>query len=242
MDQGRVTPIIAATAPASPWWVPVATGMLAVMVTLVSLASLVTGYSRLLTKLNVLGTIVHEGGHAVVGIVTGGGVYRFEITSPDTGTTYGWYPSWFSSVATGVAGYAMPSLVGLGVAALLHRGHAAAVLTLTVVAMVLLLFVARDMITLGSLLAVGVLAFAALRWAPVWLQGGIAYAEAWLLLTSEIGGIAALLATRIRGHQAGTDDAKGLAQETHVPSLVWIVGWLAVIGWALWNAVPLLWP
>jgi len=223
------------------WWVGVVTGVVALLVTAVSIAAAATGRRGVLTKLNVLGTIVHEAGHALVGILTGGGVYRFEITSPDTGVTYGWYPSTLSSVASSAAGYAMPPLAGLGAAALLHRGHVTAVLTLTVVTMGLLLFVARDAVTFASIALLGALMFVAARWAPGWLQAWVGYTVAWLLLTSEIGGVAVLVAGRLRGW-SGSDDAAALAEETHIPGFVWITGWFALIGWVLWHGVPLLWP
>jgi hypothetical protein len=218
--------------------------LVAVLVAGLSVAFLVTRRRNVLTSLNVLGTIVHEAGHAAMSILTGGGVYRFAITSPDTGVTHVWWYTKLSSVASLVAGYAMPPLAGLGAAALLHRGHAAAVLTITVVTMALLLFVTRDVLTFGSVLLVGVLAFVTLRWGPAWLQDWVAYTEAWLLLTSEIGGLAALIAGRIRGrppaHRA--DDADKLGDYTHIPGFVWIAGWLSLIGWGLWRGVSLLWP
>jgi hypothetical protein len=136
----------------------------------------------------------------------------------------------------------MPSLAGLGAALLLHRGHAPAVLTLTVVTMVLLMLVSRDMITLGSVFAVGMLAFATLYWGPPWLQGWFVCAEAWLLLLSEVGGLATLVVYRLHGRWHEGDDAEHLAVDTKIPSPVWIAGWLVLLGWGLWTGVPLLLP
>jgi hypothetical protein len=97
-------------------------------------------------------------------------------------------------------------------------------------------------ITIGCVLGVGFAAFATLRWGPVWLQVGVAYAETWLLLTSEIAGVGDIIAARFRGRVAETDDAAHLAEKTHIPGFIWIAAWLALIGWALWKGVPLLWP
>jgi hypothetical protein len=237
--------------PGPAWWVVLATAVFAVLVSASSLAPLVTGKRNALYNVNVFGTIAHEASHAFLTVLTGGGVYRFQITGPDSGATHGWYPSRLSAIAVDIAGYAMPSLAGLGAAALLHRGHAAAVLTITVTTLVLLLFVTRDAITLFSVLLVGVLVFATLYWGPVWLRNWVAYTEAWLLLTSEIGGLANIVANRTRARRRGReqerrakydDDADHLADRTHVPASVWIVGWFVVIGWTLWHGVPLLWP
>ena len=235
--------------PAAGWRVGVVTGLFALVVAVVSVADVVTERRNVLTKLNVLiklnvlGTIVHEAGHASISILTGGGVYRIEITSPDSGVTSFWLPSKLSSIATSAAGYAMPPLAGLGAAALLHRGHVTAVLSFTVVTMALLLFIARDVLTFVIIALVGALAFAIARWSPGWLQVWAGYTEAWLLLTSEIAGVAVLAACRLRGRRPGNeDDAKDLADETHIPAFVWITGWFTLLGWVLWHGVPLLWP
>lgn len=221
------------------------TGLIALVVTVVSVAALTSRRRSVLTrlnvvtKLNVLGTIMHEAGHALISILTGGGVYRFEITSPDSGVTSSWLPSRLSSIATSAAGYAMPPLAGLGAAALLHRGHVTAVLTFTVVTMALLLFIARDVLTFVIIALVGVLAFIIARWGPGWLQAWASYTEVWLLLTSEIAGVATLVVRRLRGQPAG-DDADDLADQTRIPAFVWIAGWFILFGWVLWHGVPLL--
>lgn len=179
----------------------------------------------------------------MVSILTGCGVFRVEITSAESGGTWNWTPSPFAGVLTTAAGYAMPPLAGLGAAALLHRGLAPAVLVLTAVTMLFLLLFTRDAITGAAVVLVGAVAFCALQWAPGWLKNGIAYAEAWLLLTSEIGGLSALVVNRFHGGFRGqADDASSLAERTGIPAVVWIAAWFTLIGWAVWHAFPLLWP
>ncbi|MFJ1765480.1 M50 family metallopeptidase [Amycolatopsis sp. NPDC088138] len=205
--------------------------------------SFVSGRRNVVYGANFLGTLFHEGGHALVSILTGGGVLRVRITSAESGGTLQWNPSALAAVLTIAAGYAMPPLAGLGAAALLHRGLVPAVLTLTLAAMVFLLLFTRDVLTFAVVVAVGAIVFCALRWAPLWLKNGVAYAEAWLLLTSEIGGLRAIVSNRLRGgFRDQEDDAAMLAGSTGIPAFVWIAGWLALIGWAVWRAVPLLWP
>jgi hypothetical protein len=64
-----------------------------------------------------------------------------------------------------------------------------------------------------------------------------------LLLTSEIGGLGAIIANRRRGVSGEhADDAVSLAQRTGIPGFVWIAAWFTLIGWAVWHATPLLWP
>ncbi|MEV6646898.1 M50 family metallopeptidase [Amycolatopsis sp. NPDC051371] len=110
MKRGKLDEIV----PAPSWWLVAATGLAAVAVALASVSMLMTGQPRLLTRFTVLGTFVHEGGHALMSVLTGGGVYRVAIFSPDSGVTWSWVPSRLSSILTSAAGYAMPSLAGLG--------------------------------------------------------------------------------------------------------------------------------
>uniref|UniRef100_UPI003F494F81 M50 family metallopeptidase n=1 Tax=Amycolatopsis sp. CA-096443 TaxID=3239919 RepID=UPI003F494F81 len=223
----------------------VSTGLVAVLVSAATFALMLAGPARWrpLTRANALGTVFHEGGHALLSIATGGGVYRIEITSPDSGLTRTWSTSRLGRIPTMFAGYAMPPLAGLGAAALLHRGLAPAVLALTVLAMALVLLVTRDRFTFAVVAGIGLAAFATLKWGPDWLQNTLAYLQAWLLLTSELGGVAALVANRVRGGSRGqADDAAGLAAASPLPPAVWIAGWVALIGWAIWTAAPMLWP
>lgn len=237
-------PITAATPPAD-WWVPVATGVFALLAAVSSALAGGTWPRRIASSLVVLATAVHEAGHALAACLTGGGVWLIQVHTPDSGVAYTWRPSRPSSVITTAAGYAAPPLAGLGAASLLARGHAPMVLAVTIAAMLLLLAVTRDVITLAAVVAIGGVAGAALYWGPVWGQQVVAYGEAWLLLLSEAAGVWAILKPRLwpaRYEDREHDDADSLAGETGIPGLVWIAGWLVLIGWAMWTAVPLLWP
>ncbi|WP_326959757.1 M50 family metallopeptidase [Amycolatopsis sp. NBC_01286] len=219
------------------------TALVAAAVVVTAFAVPADGRRSVFYRANFLGTLFHEGGHALVSILTGGGVLRVAIDSPESGGTWSREPSALAAILTIAAGYAMPPLAGLGAAALLHRGLVPAVLTLTLAAMVFLLLFTRDVLTFVVVVAVGAIVFGALRWAPPWLKNGVAYAEAWLLLTSEIGGLRAIVSNRFQdGFGGQEDDAAMLARSTGIPGFVWIAAWFALITWAVWRAVPLLWP
>jgi len=226
-------------AAAVPGWLGAAAGVFAALVAGCTLVFEFTGYRRVVTVVNVLGTIVHEAGHALVCVLTGGGIYRFEVTGPDNGSVTYWHPSKLATIATGMAGYAMPTLAGLGAAALIHHGHPAGVLLATVITMGCLLLVARDFLTLLSVVLVGGLAFIALRWGPASLQDVLTYTESWLLLTSELGGLTWGIVGRFRG-LATIADAQNLATRTRIPGAIWIIGWLVFIAWGIWHAAPML--
>lgn len=241
MDKGVFGEVITATTPAPGAGVVLLTGVFAAAVSVGSFVTMTTDRDRLLTVVNLVGTIVHEAGHALAAVVSGGEVVRLRVNSPTSGSTTLRKLTWLADVVTTASGYAMPTLAGLGAALLLHHRKTTVVLTLTVVIMaLLLLLVCRDLVTICDVIAVGGLAFVTLRWAPTLLQNCFVYAETWLLLTSEIAGVANIVVNHARGRR-GADDADVLARLTFIPSFVWIVGWLVLIGWGLWTAMPLLW-
>ncbi|WP_410575283.1 M50 family metallopeptidase [Amycolatopsis sp. cmx-4-61] len=229
------------TVPAPGWGVVGLTALFAFAVSLTSFTTPPSGRPSLLRKANVLATLFHEGGHAAVSLLTGGNVSRVAITSARGGTTYQTADSALGDVLATAAGYAVPPLAGLGAAALLHRGHVAAVLVLTLAALVFILLFTRDLLTFAVLVVVGAVVYCAFRYAPGWLRTAVAYTEAWLLLTCEIDGVRMLIVARMQdGFRNRTDDAAVLARSSKLPSPLWIGGWFLLNGWALWHAAPLL--
>jgi hypothetical protein len=237
VDEG-ISQRIGAAIPAPEPWVVVATGVFAVLVTVSSLVVMSRSRPSLLWAGYALSTIIHETGHALTAIATGGSVEKIQITGPGEGSVVPGKKFWPSNVISAAAGYAMPPLAGVGAAWLLNRGHAPAVLAITTAVMAVLLFVGDDITTRLFVLAVGLLPFVALLWGTSALQNFVAYSEAWLLLTNEAGGLLHLIAAR--KVTPAHNDADLLARKTWIPGSVWIVGWATVIIWGLWTGVPLL--
>ncbi|MCG8920295.1 M50 family metallopeptidase [Actinokineospora sp. PR83] len=233
--------MLTATTPAPSPTLVVISGVIAALISAVTLVPRTSRVRRAVHSLNVLGTIVHEGGHAAVSCLTGGGAHVIQIHTAGSGAAHVWAQTRWSAVATQAAGYAAPALAGLGAAALLAGGHVPAVLAATIVAMVAVLLLTRDVFSAGCVAGIAALAALVLWRGGVVVQQWVAYTETWMLLCSEITAVAHLGVRRIRGHETA-DDADALAELTGLPWPVWITGWLTVIGWALWTAVPLLWP
>jgi hypothetical protein len=229
---------IGAAIPAPDLWVVVATGIFALLVTTSALIKL-SGRKRasLLWAGTALSTVIHESGHALTRVATGGRVKEFTITGAGTGSVLG-EGFWLTNVISGAAGYAMPPLAGVGAAWLLSRGHAPAVLAITTVVMLLLLIISTDLTTITFILAVALLPAISLLFGTPALQNFVAYGETWLLLTNELGGLAHLVA--IRKTTPEHNDADNLARRTLVPGSAWIIGWLTLMIWALWVGVPLM--
>lgn len=219
-----------------------ATGLVALVISAATFHRQNTWSRRVVASFHVLNTVVHELGHAVVTVATGGVVHAVAVHSSTSGHTKTSGTSWLTSIIVAAAGYAAPPLAGLGVAVLIDRGQQRSALVLTVAAMVLVLLVSRDLRTWACVVVIGFVVFAALYWGSLGLQLWMAYTEAWLLLFCEIPAVWLLLTARLHGADPDGDDAAQLFRRTLIPGPVWIVGWLVLNGWALRTAVPLLWP
>lgn len=225
------------------WWLVLVTGLIALVIAVSAVVMHRGGrWRRAIASAHVFSTIVHEAGHALGALITGGGVWTIEVDSPHTGVTHTWYTSRFSRIICSLAGYAAPPLAGLALAGLLAQGRVPAALTFTTAAMALVLLVSRDLITMFSVTAVGALTFAALYWGGPLLQQAFAYTQTWLLLLCESAGVWALVRSRWHGVIDSHDDAAALADQTGIPDPIWILAWYALIGWCLCTAAPLLWP
>ena len=131
-------------------------------------------------------TIAHEGGHTLLGVLTGVKVGRVEINRDGGGATG--FPDkipWLADVLITLAGYLGPSAVGLGGVFLIRHGRPEWVLWISLVLLALLLLKMGN--PLGFVAAIGtgvVLWYVATRWSDP-AQLAFTYTWVWFLL---IGG------------------------------------------------------
>lgn len=176
-------------------------------------------------------TVLHEGSHAAVAVLTGRRLTGIRLHTDTSGVTVSvGRPRGPGMVATTAAGYPGPALVGLAAAWLLGRGYAVGVLWALLVVVALLLVQVRNAYGLWVLL-VGGGALAALTWwgAPSW-QVAVAYALTAYLLLGSPRTVVELQSHRRRDRRAGrrrTSDADQLARLTRVPAVVWVGVFLA---------------
>lgn len=189
-----------------------------------------------------ISTLIHETGHALAAILTGGGVHVIRIHDHESGVAYTWYWSRAASVVSSFAGYATPPLAGLGAAHLIVNSKAAAALAVLALVAALVLLVTRDITTVAIVALIGGTSAALFWWGSPGVQAIAATAVAWLLLVSEAVHLAGLAVNRyVRGVWAhGDEDA--LAEGTGIPALVWMLAWWALNAWCVWMAAPLLIP
>jgi hypothetical protein len=181
-------------------------------------------------------TVAHEGGHMLIGVLGGHKIHHFEVKIGGAGETlrsdHGWGPG---RILVTAAGYPMPSLVGLGGAALLAAGRAWPLLWTVVVLLVLALVKAeKEWTTFVVLLFTAAAGYVALYGAPS-TQAAYATGLVWILL---FGG---LRAAAMAGKQKDTDPDQ-LFSDTMIPRTVWELGFIAVALCCPWKGFLLLAP
>lgn len=90
-------------------------------------------------------TVAHEGGHAIVALLFGRRVSGIKLHSDTSGVTISkGKPTGLGVIATVIAGYPAPGLMGLGLAWLLSEGRVAATLTLLTLLLGLMFLLIRN--------------------------------------------------------------------------------------------------
>src|ERR1700733_1103784 len=170
----RVWDRAAGSQPLPPAWVVGLTGLAALIVVLN------TGSWRLAGKVI---TIAHEGGHALVSVLSGRRLEGIRLHADSSGVTYSrgrrhgprrGGPS--------AAGYLAPSLLGAGAAWLLAERHETAMLWLALVLLAATFLAIRNVFGAVAVLATAVAVFAVSYYAPPTVQAGFAYLAVWFLL------------------------------------------------------------
>lgn len=186
-------------------------------------------------------TVAHEGGHAVAAVLSGRRLTGIRLHSDTSGLTVSrGRPRGPGMVATLLAGYTGPALVGLGAAALLSTGRAVALLWAVLLLLALLLLQIRNLFGLWVVLVCGAAVFAVTWWVdPEW-QFAVALTLTWFLLLGAPRAVLELVASRRSGPR--TSDPDQLARLTRVPAPVWVGVLLTVTLVAAVGGVALLLP
>jgi hypothetical protein len=173
-------------------------------------------------------TIAHEGGHAVVALLSGRKLNGIRLHSDTSGLTVSTgRASGPGMVFTLLAGYPTVSLLGLGGAWLVAFDGARLMLWITIALLVLMLIAIRNAYGVLSLVVTGAIVFAVSWFAnPAW-QATCCVLFSWFLLFGGLRPIAELRRKRRRG-RASDSDADQLARLTRVPATAWLSGWFFV--------------
>lgn len=165
-------------------------------------------------------TIAHEGGHALVAVLTGRGLTGIRLHADTSGLTVSTGARRGPAlVATFLGGYPAPSLLAVGGAALVAADDAALMLIIALVLLAATLIHVRNVFGVLAVLATGGLVAAVSYWGSDRLQDGFAAALVWFLLFGAVQAVRELW--RGRRRTRGVSDADMLASLTRVPSGIW---------------------
>src|SRR3954469_11498345 len=167
-------------------------------------------------------TIAHEGGHALIALLTGRKLRGIRLEFDTSGLTLSaGRPTGPGMMATLLGGYIAPSLVGVLGAWLLGGNRITLLLWLTVVLLLVMLINIRNFFGVLSLLVTGAIVVVVSWYASAPVQAVFAYAGVWFLLFGGVRPVFELQSLRRRGRMPESD-ADQLAHVTHVPALFWV--------------------
>jgi hypothetical protein len=173
-------------------------------------------------------TIAHEGGHALIALLTGRKLRGIRLEFDTSGLTLSaGRPSGPGMMFTLLAGYLAPSLIGVLGAWLLGGNRITLLLWLTVVLLLLMLINIRNLFGVLSVLITGAIVVIVSWYASAQVQAVFAYAGVWFLLFGGVRPVFELQSLRSRGRMPESD-ADQLAHVTRVPALFWVTVFLVV--------------
>jgi len=173
-------------------------------------------------------TIAHEGGHALAALLTGRRLSGIRLHSDTSGLTVSaGRPTGPGMIATMLAGYVTPSLIGLAGALLLTSRHVTLMLWVALVLLPAMLVMIRNVFGVVSVVVTAGVVFAVSWYASPTVQAAFAYLSVWFLLAGGVRPIAELQRMR-RRRQLPDSDADQLARLTRVPGIFW-VGFFALV-------------
>ena len=225
---------ISSVQPLPPAWVVGVTGLAALLIVLNA------GSWRLAGKVI---TIAHEGGHALVSVLSGRRLEGIRLHADSSGVTYSrGRRRGPGLVLTSSAGYVTPSLLGVGAAALLATRHQSALLWLALLLLAVTFLAVRNAFGALAVLATAAGVFVISYFASAAVQAGFAYLAAWFLLLGGMRPALELTHRRRRSPRSGLSDADLLARLTGVSRHVWVAAFLLVCTVALAFGTRLLIP
>ena len=191
-----------------------------------------------------LATLLHEAGHAIVGVLVGRKLRGIRLHSDTSGLTVSrGKPAGPGMVATLLAGYPAPAVVGLAGAWLVSAGYAAGMLWALVLLWALMLVFIRNFYGLWVILVTGVGVAVLSSTASAEILSITAYLMVWSLLLVAPRAVVELQRSRRRQRSSTSSDADQLARLTRIPAGFWIAvfwlicaGCLVLGGWLLLDA------
>jgi hypothetical protein len=184
-------------------------------------AALAVGVRRIWRVTRTVITITHEGGHALVAVLTGRRLRGIRLHSDTSGLTLSrGKPRGLGMILSLLAGYLAPSLLGLAAALLLAAGRVTLLLWLALLLLLAVLVMIRNWYGLLAVTATAAVVFAVSWYATSATQTLVAYSGVWFLLFGGVRPVLELSRHRrqTRGAQSDPDQ---LARLTRIPAGLW---------------------
>ncbi|MFU8870673.1 M50 family metallopeptidase [Micromonospora sp. SL4-19] len=194
--------------------------LLVLLTAVVALAVVATRVPWRITRNAV--TIAHEGGHALVALLTGRKLRGIRLHSDTSGLTLSaGRPSGPGMILTLLAGYVAPALLGLAGGWLLAGNRITLLLWIAVALLLAMLLMIRNVFGVLSLLVTGGVVLAVSWYASAEVQAAFAWTSVWFLLFGGVRPVVELQRVRSRGRMPESD-ADQLARLTPFPALFWV--------------------
>jgi hypothetical protein len=183
-------------------------------------------------------TIVHEGGHALLALLSGRQLTGIRLHSDTSGVTVSrGKPTGIGMILTVFAGYIAPSVVGLLGILMLMSGRITALLWLSIVFLAAMLVMIRNFYGVLSIVLTGAVVFGVSWFTPHEVQAAFAYLFIWFLLFAGVRPVLELQSQRMR-NPSSQSDADQMARLTGLPGTFWVMVFLlvnaAVTGLGVW--------
>ncbi|MDT0330720.1 M50 family metallopeptidase [Nocardiopsis lambiniae] len=183
-------------------------------------------------------TIAHEGGHALVALLSGRQLTGIRLHSDTSGVTVSrGRPSGIGMILTVFAGYVSSSIIGLLGILVLMTDHITALLWLSLVVLAAMLLMIRNIYGVISVVGTGAIVFAVSWFTPTEVQAAFAYLFIWFLLFAGVRPVFELQRQRVR-QPSPHSDADQLARLTGLPGTLWVMVFalvnIAVTGLGVW--------
>ncbi|MGW5876528.1 M50 family metallopeptidase [Nocardiopsis terrae] len=173
-------------------------------------------------------TIAHEGGHALVALLSGRQLTGIRLHSDTSGVTVSrGRPTGIGMILTVFAGYVAPTVIGLLGILMLMSGRITALLWLSIVVLAAMLLMIRNFYGALSVVVTGAVVFGVSWFTPHEVQAAFAYLFIWFLLFAGVRPVLELQSQRVR-NPSPHSDADQLARLTGLPGTFWVMVFLLV--------------
>jgi len=190
--------------------------------------------------LNVLNTMVHESGHAIMALMSGGGVMNIKLSADASGAAQTKSKYWIGKVLTSLAGYPTSSITAWFFFWLIQQ-HKTNYVFYVIVSLVLINLILWVRNTFGMiwLVAMGILNIAVYMYGNTNLHYYFSTFFAGIVLFQSIYTTFTLLFISF-SQPSKAGDAKNLRDFTYIPAFVWAILMLIIVFFITYKIIYLL--